>query len=134
MEEIIVTRKPNEDASQVAAQAARNAGTKISGNLRWYGEPSHREANTEDGRGVRVVEPAMDYCFGCGQLIETDSLAVRPIVEEPGTPVRSTDLRTPDGTRIGLFCPMCNVLDEGAVGTLTLLRPRGGRPVPRHGM
>jgi len=56
---IRVIRQANEDASAAAARAAREAGTQVSGNLRWYGEggPSRREATTKDGRGVIVHEP-----------------------------------------------------------------------------
>lgn len=58
-EPIIITRRPEQDASQAAAEAAMAAGTTISGNLRWYGAngPAYRAANTADGRGVRVDEP-----------------------------------------------------------------------------
>jgi len=56
---IITTRKSRDDASRVAAQAARDAGTKLAGNLRWYGcySPAYREAPTADGRTIRVQEP-----------------------------------------------------------------------------
>ena len=49
------------DASQIAAAAARRAGTTLAGNERWYGYgsghilPAYREIATTDGRVVRVV-------------------------------------------------------------------------------
>ena len=56
---IEITRKPDQDASAAAKEAADNAGTRITGNLRWYGAavPTHRECMTIDGRTIRVNEP-----------------------------------------------------------------------------
>jgi hypothetical protein len=55
---ITITRQPDEDASAIAAQAAREHGTSLAGNLRWYGAtgPEYREVRTADGRTIRVVE------------------------------------------------------------------------------
>jgi hypothetical protein len=63
-ETIVVTRQRDEDASQVAAAAAKAAGTKLDGNLRWYDQlpgsdrvvMRHRQAPTADGRIVVVRE------------------------------------------------------------------------------
>jgi hypothetical protein len=59
---ITVTRSTDEDASAVAARAAKKAGTMVAGNLRWYGArgPAYREVPTRDGRTVRVCEPMVD--------------------------------------------------------------------------
>ena len=56
---IRVNRRDGEDASEVAARAARDQGTTIAGNLRWYGgeAPSYRAVATADGREVQVEEP-----------------------------------------------------------------------------
>ena len=45
------------DASQIAAAAARRAGTTLAGNMRWHGDlyPAYRLIATTDGRVVRVV-------------------------------------------------------------------------------
>ena len=59
---IHATRRDGEDPSTVAAQAAREAGTRIAGNLLYYGPvttPDGDEtlclaAPTRDGREVRV--------------------------------------------------------------------------------
>ena len=59
---ITITRQRGEDASAIAARAARAAGTTLAGNLRWFGAagPAYRAIGTADGRTIRVVEPA-DY-------------------------------------------------------------------------
>ena len=46
------------DASQIAAAAARRAGTTLAGNMRWHGDlyPAYRLIATTDGRVVRVVD------------------------------------------------------------------------------
>lgn len=74
MATIYVTREPNEDATAVAAKAASEAGTKIAGNLRWYGHlhPAYREVSTADGRTVRVEEPTQ------GTLMPTCELCSKP--------------------------------------------------------
>lgn len=54
--DIIVARRPSQDACYVAARAAELHGTRLAGNLRWYGE-YHRAVATDDGREVRVYEP-----------------------------------------------------------------------------
>ena len=61
---IYVQRRPDQDASWVAAQAAWTAGTHTVGCLRWYGAegPTWREINTMDGQGVRVYEPGYEAC------------------------------------------------------------------------
>lgn len=58
-ERIEVRRKEGEDAIRVAAEAARKAGVRLQGNLRWYGAmgPAFREIGTTDGRTIRVLEP-----------------------------------------------------------------------------
>lgn len=45
-----------EDASKVASEAAKKAGTKISGNMRWETQGSVRCVPTLDGRVVRIYE------------------------------------------------------------------------------
>lgn len=56
---IEITRREGEDAHQVAARCARDAGTRLSGNMRWYGGlvPAYRQIGTDDGRVIRVNEP-----------------------------------------------------------------------------
>ncbi len=57
---LIVIRRPvNGDAVQIAALAAKEHGTRLAGNIRWYGAmgPVYREIGTQDGRTIRVVEP-----------------------------------------------------------------------------
>ena len=93
---ITVERHAGEDASQLAAQAAHAAGTRIAGNLRWYGPAVdgwfYRAATTEDGREVRVIEPSRDRCCRCAAVVETDSMVVRTD-EAAGT--------------VTLLCPAC---------------------------
>lgn len=65
MKDLIITRRnPDQDASAVASYAAQEAGTHLIGNMRWYAGPCnaglpYREISTADGRGVRVLEPAV---------------------------------------------------------------------------
>lgn len=56
---IEVTRSSSQDAAKLAAETAADHGTRLSGNMRWYGRmgPSYREVRTKDGRAVRVFEP-----------------------------------------------------------------------------
>ena len=56
---IVVRRKSEQDAIQVAAAAAKRAGKKLEGNLRWHGDlgPCYREIGTKDGETIRVLEP-----------------------------------------------------------------------------
>ena len=66
-----VIRRPDQDAMDAAATAARTFGLTISGNLRWFGAhgPSYRgvPAVTADGRTVEinVLEPgSAEEAFG----------------------------------------------------------------------